>query len=229
MSYADEYGGYAAAAAFTSGVPPDLFLAQIQQESGFDPNAFNPTGSTATGIGQFIPSTASAIGLDPNDPYASLDAAAQLDTQNYEQSGSWLGSLTAYGTLPSSGDYNAGQQNVANIAGSYDTAANDFGYGSYVTDPVSGYSVISGQGGAVTTTGLGSGVTQTGVIPGAPGTSQVGTGIGSSLSTIASFFSGLTSGAIWQRFGLFFIGAIFLVGALFLTKTGQNIVQKVVP
>jgi Transglycosylase SLT domain len=52
-----------------------FFPAQIQQESGYDPNARSPAG--AEGIAQIMPATAQGWGVDPHDPVASLQAAAQ--------------------------------------------------------------------------------------------------------------------------------------------------------
>jgi tape measure domain-containing protein len=41
-------------------LPPEMFLGQLQQESGFNPNAYNAT-SGARGVAQFIPSTGAAV------------------------------------------------------------------------------------------------------------------------------------------------------------------------
>lgn len=87
---------YAAQVAQQWGIPTSIFNWQINQESGFNPNAQN---GNATGIAQFMPGTASQFGINPNDPYASLNAAAQYDAQLYQQTGSWTGALTKYGTL----------------------------------------------------------------------------------------------------------------------------------
>lgn len=57
------------------GLLPDVFLRQIQQESGFNPASKSPSG--AVGIAQIMPTTARGWGVNPNDPVASLDAAAK--------------------------------------------------------------------------------------------------------------------------------------------------------
>jgi len=98
MATTQELQAYAAAAAQKHGVPVEMFLWQIGQESGWDVNAKNPK-STATGLGQFIKGTAEWFGIDPTDPYQSLDAAAKYDAMLYQQTGSWEKALTAYGTL----------------------------------------------------------------------------------------------------------------------------------
>lgn len=57
-----------------SGISADVFERQIQQESGFNPNAMSPAG--AVGIAQIMPSTAANWGVDPFNPVQSLSAAA---------------------------------------------------------------------------------------------------------------------------------------------------------
>ena len=98
---------YARAAAQRAGIDPNVFTAQIQQESGFNPNAKSPAG--AQGIAQFMPATAAGVNLDPSDPYASLDAAAKMDAQNLSKyGGDYSKTLAAY---------NAGGGNVDKYGG----------------------------------------------------------------------------------------------------------------
>lgn len=92
------YQSYADAAAQQYGIPTALFDWQLGQESGWNPNAQNP-GSSAQGIAQFTSGTAQQFGIDPGNPYQSIDAAAQYDAQLYNKSGNWLDALTSYGTL----------------------------------------------------------------------------------------------------------------------------------
>jgi len=90
---------YARAAALQAGIDPDIFFRQIQQESGFNPKA--KSGAGAVGIAQFMPGTAAGLGIDPTDPYASLDAAARMDAQNLKQyGGDWSRTLAAYNAGP---------------------------------------------------------------------------------------------------------------------------------
>jgi hypothetical protein len=58
------------------GLPNGLLSTMGYQESRFNPNAVNQK-SGATGILQFIPSTAKEYKIDPRDPYASINAAGQ--------------------------------------------------------------------------------------------------------------------------------------------------------
>lgn len=76
------------------GIDPNVFVRQIQQESGFNPHARSPAG--AQGIAQFIPSTARAYGVDVNDPVSSLDGAARYLRDNLKKYGSYRKALSVY-------------------------------------------------------------------------------------------------------------------------------------
>lgn len=79
------------------GLNPAIFTAQIQQESGFNPNAVSSAG--AIGIAQFMPATAAGLNppLNPRDPVASLKAAAQYDANNLQTyNGDYAKMLAAY-------------------------------------------------------------------------------------------------------------------------------------
>lgn len=113
---------YARQAAQKAGIDPDIFVRQIQQESGFSPTA--KSGAGAIGIAQFMPGTAAGMGVDPADPYAALDAAARLDAQNLSKYGSYDKALAAYNAGPGNVDKYGGvppfeetQRYVNNILG----------------------------------------------------------------------------------------------------------------
>ena len=81
--------------ATNAGISPDYFTRQINQESGFNPNAISPSG--AVGIAQFLPSTARGLGIDPWNPTEALNAAAHLMASyanNY--GGDYAKALAAY-------------------------------------------------------------------------------------------------------------------------------------
>jgi hypothetical protein len=87
---------YARGAASRAGIDPATFERQIQQESGFNPVARNPSG--ATGIAQIVPQW--HPGVDPTDPIASLDYAANLMAANVHKYGSYATALAAYNAGP---------------------------------------------------------------------------------------------------------------------------------
>lgn len=89
-----KYQAAVIAAAVRYGVPPAFLAAQIDAESGFNPNAVSPDG--AIGIAQFMPGTAKSVGLNPHDPIASINAMAKLMAHYRSQFGSWEKALYAY-------------------------------------------------------------------------------------------------------------------------------------
>lgn len=89
------YYNTAVAAATKYGIPTNLFIQQIGQESGFNPSAQN---GAATGIAQFMPTTAASYGVNASDPTSSLYGAAAYDANLYSQYGSWQTALQKYGT-----------------------------------------------------------------------------------------------------------------------------------
>lgn len=83
--------------ALAAGINPDIFEAQINQESGFNPNAYNPSG--ATGIAQIVPKW--HPGVDANDPIASLEYAANLMASHLANyGGDYSKALAAYNAGP---------------------------------------------------------------------------------------------------------------------------------
>jgi hypothetical protein len=88
------YHALAAAAARRYGLPVDIFLRQIQQESGFNPRARSSAG--ARGIAQFMPATARGMGVNPDNPRSALFGAARMDAQNLRQYGNWREVLSRY-------------------------------------------------------------------------------------------------------------------------------------
>lgn len=66
-------------AARKAGVPEDLFLSLIEQESGFDPTAVSPKG--AMGLAQLMPDTAKELGVDPQNIEQNLAGGARYLSQ----------------------------------------------------------------------------------------------------------------------------------------------------
>lgn len=78
-----------------AGLRPDYYVKQINQESGFNPNALSPAG--AIGIAQFEPATAAGLGINPRDPVASLSAAARFMSSYVTQyNGDYAKALAGY-------------------------------------------------------------------------------------------------------------------------------------
>ncbi len=104
-----DYQTLATSYAQQAGIDPQVFVNQIQAESGFNPNAVSPAG--AIGIAQFMPQTAAGLGLNPKDPIASLRAAASYDARNLKTyNGDYAKMLAAY---------NAGGGSVNNAVSQY--------------------------------------------------------------------------------------------------------------
>lgn len=78
-----EYWEAVEAAAASSGISTDVLAAQIEQESGWNPDATSPAG--AQGIAQFMPDTAADYNLDPADPIASIEAQGQYMAELQEE------------------------------------------------------------------------------------------------------------------------------------------------
>lgn len=70
------FAGATVRAAAANALPPEFLGAALLQESAYDPQALSSAG--AVGIAQFMPETALAAGVDPYDPFASIDGAAAL-------------------------------------------------------------------------------------------------------------------------------------------------------
>ena len=97
-SYKGEYLEMAKAAAAEHGVPEDLFLRLVQQESGW--NASAVSGKGATGLAQLMPGTARLLGVDIDDPAQNLDGGARYLRMMYDKFGSWKLALAAYNAGP---------------------------------------------------------------------------------------------------------------------------------
>ena len=93
----------AKAAARQHGIPEELFLRLVRQESGWNPQAVSHKG--AIGLAQLMPDTARYLRVDPHDPRQNLEGGARYLIEQYRRFGSWRLALAAY---------NAGPEAVAN-------------------------------------------------------------------------------------------------------------------
>ena len=105
-NYRGKFLALAKAAARKHGVPEDLFLRLVQQESGWNQGAVSPKG--AMGLAQLMPGTAAHLGVDATDPEQNLEGGARYLAMMFSRFGSWRLALAAY---------NAGPQAVEKFGG----------------------------------------------------------------------------------------------------------------
>lgn len=97
-SYKGEYLAVAKEMAEKHGIPEDLFLRLVQQESGWNPTIVSHAG--AIGLAQLMPDTAALLGVDPEDPRQNLEGGARYLAQQYKKFKSWKLALAAYNAGP---------------------------------------------------------------------------------------------------------------------------------
>lgn len=85
-------------AAIYYGLEPALLHALVYQESRYCTDALSPKG--AIGLGQLMPGTASALGVDPHDPVQNLYGAAAYLRQQWDTFEDWQLALAAYNAGP---------------------------------------------------------------------------------------------------------------------------------
>jgi len=93
-----DYRALASQIAQQEGVPADLFLRLVNQESRFNPNAVS--GAGAIGLAQLMPGTARDLGVDPNDPVQNLTGGARYLRQQLDTFGQPDLALAAYNAGP---------------------------------------------------------------------------------------------------------------------------------
>ncbi|WP_293573298.1 lytic transglycosylase domain-containing protein [Phaeobacter sp.] len=102
LPYTGKYQGAflqtARAAAAKHGVPEELFLRLVQQESNWNPQAKSHKG--ALGLAQLMPATARDLSVDPLDPKQNLEGGARYLAEQYRKFGSWRLALAAYNAGP---------------------------------------------------------------------------------------------------------------------------------
>ena len=100
--YRGEYMTLARTAARRYGVPEDLFLRLVQQESGWNHGAVSTRG--ARGLAQLMPATARKLRVNSSDPGENLDGGARYLRMMYDRFGSWRLALAAYNAGPDAVD-----------------------------------------------------------------------------------------------------------------------------
>ena len=134
----------------TAGSEVDLFLAAISgQESGGDPNAFNPdaiqiVGEPAVGEFQFLPSTYASVaphaGIDPNDfsPESQRKVARTYALQLFAQYGNWQDVASVW--------YSGGPRAQRNLTKPQGLRGTDPTIGEYIQQVMSRMETIRTQG-----------------------------------------------------------------------------------
>jgi soluble lytic murein transglycosylase-like protein len=97
-SYKGEYVEVAKAAARKHGIPEDLFLRLVQQESGWNHAAVSTKG--ATGLAQLMPGTADLLNVNMHDPEENLEGGARYLRKMFDKFGNWKLALAAYNAGP---------------------------------------------------------------------------------------------------------------------------------
>ncbi len=113
-----------AAAEARYNLPRNLEARALYQESRFRPEIIDGSlrsSAGAIGIAQFLPQTAADLGIDPLDPFQSIDGMGRYLRQLYLQFGSWDLALAAYnwgpGNLTNKGAAAAPAETVAYVSG----------------------------------------------------------------------------------------------------------------
>lgn len=97
---------FAAAIAIENGIPTDLFLRLVTQESRWQIDALSRVG--AIGLTQLMPTTAAELGVDPYDAAQNLEGGARYLAKQFQRFGTWELALAAYNAGPGAVDRHGG-------------------------------------------------------------------------------------------------------------------------
>lgn len=98
-SVSKQYTEFVTASSLRYGVEAKLIEAVIACESAFNENALSRVG--AVGLMQLMPTTASDLGVDPNQPQQNIDGGTKYLSQMFDTFADWQLALAAYNAGPS--------------------------------------------------------------------------------------------------------------------------------
>ncbi len=99
------------------GVDPALLAAVASVESDYQPGV--TSGKGAQGLMQFMPPTATAMGVDPWDPSSAVDGAARYLANSYRIHGNWPEAVAAYNAVTRRGAAAADGSYVDDVMGEW--------------------------------------------------------------------------------------------------------------
>lgn len=105
----EKYIAYAKKVESEKGIPSNLLVGLLGAESAFREDIITGkklSSAGAKGIAQFMNATAKEYGIDPLNPYESIEAAGKYLTKSYKALGNWDDALRSY---------NMGVQGVKNV------------------------------------------------------------------------------------------------------------------
>lgn len=206
-----QYQQYVSDASQATGLPATVVAAQVNQESGFNPNAVSPAG--AEGFWQFMPATYNSVASKAGVPQGTEFNVAD-ETKAYEVYMNQLLSQEGGNVFKALEAYNAGPGNLQ--AGS--------AYANSILNAAGQSKSLQATQNATTTAIHIPGTNWT--IPTSPGdvTSGIANQFKDLFDSIPSLFGISSFSDLFQRLGLILLGvALIIVGLLMLSKeTGAD-------
>lgn len=130
----DKYAGAIESAENAYSIPTGVLERLLFQESHYREDIINGIVKSrvgAVGIAQFMPATARDFGINPLDPFQSIDAAGKYLGQLFNRFGNWSEALAAYnwgmGNVQRKGLQNAPAETVAYYSNILGDVNSEFG------------------------------------------------------------------------------------------------------